>query len=180
MLSSTSFNCLDKPTKQTEVLLNRSVGGADACSTSHVACVNVASRRGTTGGPVSVHGLYLTYLGIFILKLYWPVSQSHRRRLKVKSSAEPPTISSRRFLLSVVSLFYFQTRPCDPLSAVGPPAAAPLPGPAWSISVPQLSQMDSSQLRMRDTGVLKSSKSESQKTLRRLLKSTGESCCRDR
>lgn len=40
-------------------------------------CVNVASvgGGGTAGGPVSVHGLYLTHLGILILKLHWLVSQ---------------------------------------------------------------------------------------------------------
>lgn len=40
-------------------------------------CVNVpSSSQGTVGeGPVSVNGLYLSHLGILILKLYRLVSQ---------------------------------------------------------------------------------------------------------
>lgn len=55
-------------------------------------CVNFAScSRGDHGGPVSVNGLFLTHLGILILKLYRLVNQlasKHSQRLKRNSSAK--------------------------------------------------------------------------------------------
>lgn len=54
--------------------------------------------------------------------------------------------------MSVVSLFYSQMCPIQLSHGLVP--FCPHPSSAWSISVPPLSQMDSSQLRMRETGAL--------------------------
>lgn len=68
--------------------------------------------------------------------------------------------------MSVVSLFYSQMCPIQGSHGLVP--FCPHPSSAWAISVPPLSQMDSSQLRMRETGVLKSSKSQDWNAFRRL------------
>lgn len=122
--------------------------GPLGCRCPLVACQCAAlwscclQQPGHRGGPVSVNGLYLTHLGILILKPYrlvsQPGSQSASSTANGWGQALQPgfKICPRRISLSVVCLFYWQALPSKaPCVAPGAHHSPPLVyfcGPAES------------------------------------------------